>query len=95
MGPIGCPEASGKDYHSTLRNIPEERTPHQMTVFPTIILNRITTHATAVVFVFVLMMKGPAADATDAPQPKAFCNRMMMKMSSFLPSFTISGAPVE
>jgi hypothetical protein len=25
MGPIGCPETSVKDYHSTLRNIPEER----------------------------------------------------------------------
>jgi hypothetical protein len=24
MGPIGCPETSVKDYHSTLRNIPEE-----------------------------------------------------------------------
>ena len=25
MGPIGCPETSIEDYHSTLRNIPEER----------------------------------------------------------------------
>ena len=25
MGPIRCPETSAKDYHSTLRNIPEER----------------------------------------------------------------------
>jgi hypothetical protein len=25
MGPIRCPETSVKDYHSTLRNIPEER----------------------------------------------------------------------
>jgi hypothetical protein len=25
---IGCPETSVKDYHSTLRNIPEERRPH-------------------------------------------------------------------
>jgi hypothetical protein len=25
MGPIRCPERSVKDYHSTLRNIPEER----------------------------------------------------------------------
>ena len=34
------------------------------------------------------MMKGPAADATDAPQP-------VMKMSSFFTSFTSNGAPVE
>jgi hypothetical protein len=25
MGPIGCPETSVKNYHSTLRYIPEER----------------------------------------------------------------------
>ena len=25
MGPIGCPETSVRNYHSTLRNIPEER----------------------------------------------------------------------
>jgi hypothetical protein len=25
MGPIRCPETSVKDYHSTLRNAPEER----------------------------------------------------------------------
>jgi hypothetical protein len=25
MGPICCPETSAKDYHSTLRNTPEER----------------------------------------------------------------------
>ena len=25
MGPIGCPEPSVQNYHSTLRNIPEER----------------------------------------------------------------------
>jgi hypothetical protein len=25
MGPIRCPETSVKDYHSTLRNMPEER----------------------------------------------------------------------
>ena len=25
MGPIGCPETSVRDYHSTLRNIPEQR----------------------------------------------------------------------
>jgi hypothetical protein len=29
MGPIRCPETSVKDYHSTLRNIPEERRSHQ------------------------------------------------------------------
>jgi hypothetical protein len=34
-------------------------------------------------------MKGPAADATDAPQPKAFCATpmKMMKMSSFFTKF--------
>jgi hypothetical protein len=26
MGPTDCPETSVKDYHSALRNIPEERT---------------------------------------------------------------------
>jgi hypothetical protein len=25
MGPIGCPEASVKNYHSTMRNMAEER----------------------------------------------------------------------
>jgi hypothetical protein len=25
MGPTGCPETSVKDYHTTLRNTPEER----------------------------------------------------------------------
>jgi hypothetical protein len=29
MGPIGCPETSIKDYHTTPRNIPEERRSHQ------------------------------------------------------------------
>jgi hypothetical protein len=29
MGPIGCPETSVKNYHSTLRNIPEQRRSHQ------------------------------------------------------------------
>jgi len=28
MGPIGCPETSVTNYHSTLRNIPEERRSH-------------------------------------------------------------------
>jgi hypothetical protein len=28
MGPMGCPETSLRNYHSTLRNIPEERIPH-------------------------------------------------------------------
>jgi hypothetical protein len=47
---------------------------------------------------FFYMVKGPAADVTDAPQPKGFlCNPLMkMKTSSFfLPRFTINGAPVE
>jgi hypothetical protein len=29
MGPICCPETSVEDYHSTPRNIPEQRRPHQ------------------------------------------------------------------
>jgi hypothetical protein len=29
MGPESCPETSVKDYHSTLRNNPEERSSHQ------------------------------------------------------------------
>jgi hypothetical protein len=29
MGPTGCPETSVKDYHSTLRNTPQERRHHQ------------------------------------------------------------------
>jgi hypothetical protein len=34
------------------------------------------------------LMKGPADDVTDAPQPKAFlCNPVMMKMSSFFTKF--------
>ena len=28
MGPIGCPETSGQNYHSKPRNIPEERRSH-------------------------------------------------------------------
>jgi hypothetical protein len=28
MGPIGCPETSSRNYHSALRNIPEERRSH-------------------------------------------------------------------
>jgi hypothetical protein len=30
IGPIRCPEASVKDYHSTLRNTPEERRPQRL-----------------------------------------------------------------
>jgi len=28
MGPIGCPETAVTNYHSTLRDIPQERTSH-------------------------------------------------------------------
>jgi hypothetical protein len=28
MGPIGCPETSVQNYHSTLRDIPEDSRPH-------------------------------------------------------------------
>jgi len=31
MGPIGCPETSVTNYHSTLRNIPEERPKPEIT----------------------------------------------------------------
>jgi hypothetical protein len=33
LGPIGCPETSVKDYHSTLRNIPEERGSQRSPIF--------------------------------------------------------------
>jgi hypothetical protein len=41
------------------------------------------------------MVKGPAADATDAPQPWGFLCNPVMKMSIFLTSLTSNGAPVE
>jgi hypothetical protein len=46
------------------------------------------------------VVKGPAADATDAPQPRGLlCNpmmmMMMMMMSSFFFIFPSNGAPVE
>jgi hypothetical protein len=48
---------------------------------------------------FLLLVKGPAADATDAPQPRGFlCNPVMkmtmMMMIIFCP-FLSNGAPVE
>ena len=33
MGPIGCPETSEKDYHSTLCNISEELRYHYIALF--------------------------------------------------------------
>jgi len=33
MGLIGCPELSIRNYHYTLRNIPEERRSHVGTIF--------------------------------------------------------------
>jgi hypothetical protein len=47
--------------------------------------------------VFVLS-KGPAADATGAPQPESLlCNpmRKVMKMTGFLSVFHFNGAAVE
>jgi hypothetical protein len=32
MGPIGCPETSVKDYHSTLRNTPEQHISSKLAV---------------------------------------------------------------
>ena len=41
-----------------------------------------------------LVVKGPAADATEAPQPSGLlCNPVMMIISFFV--FTCNGAPVE
>jgi hypothetical protein len=37
MGPIGCPETSVEDYHSTLRNIQEERSSHHLTSYTSVI----------------------------------------------------------
>ena len=34
MGPIGCPETSVNNYHTTLRNIPEERSSRVLIGFP-------------------------------------------------------------
>jgi hypothetical protein len=43
----------------------------------------------------VLVVKGPAADASDAPQPCGLlCNPMMKMMIIFYP-FPSNGAPVE
>jgi hypothetical protein len=45
-----------------------------------------------------LAVKGPAADATDAPQPRGLlCNPMMMKMKMMIIfcHFPSNGAPVE
>jgi hypothetical protein len=43
---------------------------------------------------FFLVMKGPAADATDAPQPWRFLCNPVMKIIIFYP-FPSNGAPVE
>jgi hypothetical protein len=44
---------------------------------------------------FFLVVKGPAADATDAPQPWGLLCNPVMKMSNFFPVFPCNGAPVE
>jgi hypothetical protein len=44
---------------------------------------------------FFLVVKGPAANVTDALQPRGFlCNPMMMMIIIFCP-FPGNGAPVE
>jgi hypothetical protein len=53
-----------------------------------------------IIFRFFLVVKGPAADATDAPQPWGFlCNPMMKMMMMiiifFFCPFPSNGAPVE
>jgi hypothetical protein len=46
-----------------------------------------------VVVVVVVMVKGPSADATDAPQPSGLLCNSVMKMISFI--FPSNGTPVE
>jgi hypothetical protein len=44
--------------------------------------------------IFFFVVKGPAADATDAPQPwDVLCNPVMNMISYFV--FQCNGAPVE
>jgi hypothetical protein len=45
------------------------------------------------VLAFFYVVRGPAADATDAPQ--LFCNPCDEDEQFFLPSCTSNGAPVE
>jgi hypothetical protein len=40
-------------------------------------------------------VKGPAADATDAPQPRGLLYNPVMKMINWFFSFLCDGAPVE
>ena len=40
MGPKGGPETSVQDYHSTLRNIPEERRPHEETNHQVVVMDK-------------------------------------------------------
>jgi hypothetical protein len=44
---------------------------------------------------FSLVVKSPAADATDAPQPRGLLCNPVMKMISFFFVFPSNGAPVE
>jgi hypothetical protein len=41
------------------------------------------------------MVKGPAADATDAPQPSGLLCNPVMKMIIYFFFFPSNGAPVE
>jgi hypothetical protein len=43
MGPIGCPETSVWNYHSTLDNIPEDRIAHIVTVSRVAVLHKYVT----------------------------------------------------
>jgi hypothetical protein len=43
MGPIACPGTSVQNYHSTLRNIPEETTFHEDVEFTTHVARSLTT----------------------------------------------------
>jgi hypothetical protein len=45
-------------------------------------------------FLVVVVVKGPAAEATDAPQPKDLLCNPVMKMIGFF-VFPCNGAPVE
>ena len=44
---------------------------------------------------FCFMVKGPAEDATDAPQPRGLLCNPVMKVINFFFIFPSNGAPVE
>ena len=78
MRPIRCSETSVKNYHSSLRNIPEERRYHQhrggslkSQTWGSSNVKQLVRLRTRLWFEGILffVVKGPAAEATDAPQP--------------------------